>query len=303
MRFAARAGPRPVTCSSGLRTARPKSSASTARRLDGAISFRRPRCRTRRRSAQPMTAAISRKFLRARSRSPITTDSISGARTPSGAGGYAGSAWPATSSPQGSRRRVLPARWALVSASMRRHRFGSSPTAPCGRCSEPTSTANGAHLCEVEIDPDTGRTEIVAFWAVDDIGTVINPMIVEAQIHGGLAQGIGQALLERCAYDGGGQPICGSFMDYAIVRADDVPSFGTECDESQPCTHNPLGAKGCGESGAIGAPAAVIGAALDALAPLGVTDLDMPLTSEQVWRRIQQAQQTSRTAAAATADA
>ncbi len=118
--------------------------------------------------------------------------------------------------------------------------------------------SNGAHLCEVEIDPDTGRTEIVAFWAVDDIGTVINPMIVEAQIHGGLAQGIGQALLERCAYDGGGQPVCGSFMDYAIVRADDVPSFGTECDESQPCTHNPLGAKGCGESGAIGAPAAVI---------------------------------------------
>src|SRR5207247_1236690 len=83
---------------------------------------------------------------------------------------------------------------------------------------------------------------------------------------------------------------CGSFMDYAIVRADDVPSFGTECDESQPCTHNPLGAKGCGESGAIGAPAAVIGAALDALAPLGVTDLDMPLTSEQVWRRIRLAQ-------------
>ncbi len=163
--------------------------------------------------------------------------------------------------------------------------------------------SNGAHLCEVEIDPDTGRTEIVAFWAVDDIGTVINPMIVEAQIHGGLAQGIGQALLERCAYDGGGQPVCGSFMDYAIVRADDVPSFGTECDESQPCTHNPLGAKGCGESGAIGAPAAVIGAALDALAPLGVTDLDMPLTSEQVWRRIQQAQQTSRTAAAAAAHA
>ena len=163
--------------------------------------------------------------------------------------------------------------------------------------------SNGTHLCEVEIDPDTGRTEIVAFWAVDDIGTVINPMIVEAQIHGGLAQGIGQALLERCAYDGGGQPVCGSFMDYAIVRADDVPSFGTECDESQPCTHNPLGAKGCGESGAIGAPAAVIGAALDALAPLGVTDLDMPLTSEQVWRRIQQAQQTSRTAAAAAADA
>jgi carbon-monoxide dehydrogenase large subunit len=151
--------------------------------------------------------------------------------------------------------------------------------------------SNGAHVCELEIDPETGRIEIVGFWAVDDIGTVINPMIVEAQIHGGLAQGLGQALLEHCVYDGGGQPLCGSFMDYALVRADDLPSFVTECDESQPCTHNPLGAKGCGEAGAIGAPAAVVGAALDALAPLGVTDLDMPVTSEQVWRRIRQAQQ------------
>jgi carbon-monoxide dehydrogenase large subunit len=150
--------------------------------------------------------------------------------------------------------------------------------------------SNGAHVCELEIDPETGRLEILGFWAVDDIGTVINPMIVEAQVHGGLAQGLGQALLERCAYDDGGQPLCGSFMDYALARADDLPSFVTECDESQPCTHNPLGAKGCGEAGAIGAPAAVISAALDALAPLGVTDLDMPLTSEQVWRRIRQAQ-------------
>ena len=153
--------------------------------------------------------------------------------------------------------------------------------------------SNGAHVCELEIDPDTGGLEILGFWAVDDIGTVINPMIVEAQIHGGLAQGLGQALLERCAYDDGGQPLCGSFMDYALARADDLPAFVTECDESQPCTHNPLGAKGCGEAGAIGAPAAVIGAALDALGPLGVTDLDMPLTSEQVWRRIRQAQQKS----------
>jgi aerobic carbon-monoxide dehydrogenase large subunit len=153
--------------------------------------------------------------------------------------------------------------------------------------------SNGAHVCELEIDPETGRLEILGFWAVDDIGTVINPMIVEAQIHGGLAQGLGQALLERCAYDDGGQPLCGSFMDYALARADDLPAFVTECDESQPCTHNPLGAKGCGEAGAIGAPAAVVGAALDALAPLGITDLDMPLTSEQVWRRIRQARQKS----------
>jgi len=153
--------------------------------------------------------------------------------------------------------------------------------------------SNGAHVCELEIDPETGQLEILGFWAVDDIGTVINPMIVEAQVHGGLAQGLGQALLERCAYDDGGQPLCGSFMDYALARADDLPSFVTECDESQPCTHNPLGAKGCGEAGAIGAPAAVISAALDALAPLDVTDLDMPLTSEQVWRRIRQGRQKS----------
>lgn len=150
--------------------------------------------------------------------------------------------------------------------------------------------SNGAHVCELEIDAETGRIEIVGFWAVDDIGTVINPMIVEAQIHGGIAQGLGQALLEHCLYDRNGQPVCGSFMDYAIARADDLPGFVTECDESQPCTHNPLGAKGCGEAGAIGAPAAVVAAALDALAPLGVTDLDMPLTSEQVWRRIRRAQ-------------
>ncbi len=156
--------------------------------------------------------------------------------------------------------------------------------------------SNGAHVCELEIDPDTGRIEIVGFWGVDDIGTVINPMIVEGQIHGGLAQGIGQALLERCAYDGGGQLVSGSFMDYAVARADDLPLFVTECDESQPCTHNPLGAKGCGEAGSIGSPAAVVSAVLDALAPLGVTDLDMPLTCEQVWRRIREAQQAAKSA-------
>jgi aerobic carbon-monoxide dehydrogenase large subunit len=150
--------------------------------------------------------------------------------------------------------------------------------------------SNGAHVCEIEIDPDTGRIEIVGFWGVDDVGTVINPMIVEGQIHGGLAQGLGQALLEHCPYDGDGQLIAGSFMDYAIARADDLPDFITECDESQPCTHNPLGAKGCGEAGSIGAPAALVGAALDALRGMGVTDLEMPLTPERVWLRIQGAQ-------------
>ena len=149
--------------------------------------------------------------------------------------------------------------------------------------------SNGAHVCELEIDPQTGRTEIVGFWGVDDVGTVINPMIVEGQIHGGLALGLGQALFERCAYDDGGQLVSGSFMDYAVARADDLPLFITECDESQPCTHNPLGAKGCGEAGSIGAPAAVVSAALDALAGLGVTDLEMPITPEQIWRRIREA--------------
>jgi aerobic carbon-monoxide dehydrogenase large subunit len=149
--------------------------------------------------------------------------------------------------------------------------------------------SNGAHVCELEIDPETGRIELIGFWGVDDIGTVINPMIVEGQIHGGIAQGIGQAVLEHCVYDGGGQLLSGSFMDYAVVRADDLPLILTECDESQPCTHNPLGAKGCGESGSIGAPAAVVSAALDALAPLGIHDLEMPLTTEQIWRRIRQA--------------
>jgi carbon-monoxide dehydrogenase large subunit len=148
--------------------------------------------------------------------------------------------------------------------------------------------SNGAHVCELEIDPETGKIDLIGLWAVDDIGTVINPLIVEGQIHGGLAQGLGQALLEHCAYDDG-QLVAGSFLDYAIARADDLPDFVTECDESQPCTHNPLGAKGCGEAGSIGSPAALVSAALDALAPLGVTDLEMPLTPERVWQRIQQA--------------
>jgi aerobic carbon-monoxide dehydrogenase large subunit len=147
--------------------------------------------------------------------------------------------------------------------------------------------SNGAHLCEVEVDRATGAVKIVGYWAVDDIGTVINPMIVEGQLHGGAAQGIGQALLESCVYDRDtGQILSGSFLDYAMPRAGDLPLFVTEFDESQPCTHNPLGAKGCGEAGAVAAPAAVVSAVLDALAPLGVADVAMPLTPETVWRAI-----------------
>jgi carbon-monoxide dehydrogenase large subunit len=145
--------------------------------------------------------------------------------------------------------------------------------------------SNGAHVCELEVDPETGAVELVSYHAVDDIGTVINPMIVEGQLHGGLAQGIGQALHERTVYEDG-QLLSASFMDYALPRADELPGFVSETDESQPCTHNPLGAKGCGESGAIGAPAAVVSALLDALAPLGVTDIEMPATPYRVWRAI-----------------
>jgi aerobic carbon-monoxide dehydrogenase large subunit len=149
--------------------------------------------------------------------------------------------------------------------------------------------SNGVHVCEVELDAVTGEAKIVGYWAVDDIGTVINPMIVEGQLHGGVAQGLGQALCERTAYEEG-QLQSASFMDYALPRAADTPlAFLSELDESQPCTHNPLGAKGCGESGAIAAPAAVMNALLDALAPHGVTDLDMPATPQRVWRAIMRA--------------
>jgi carbon-monoxide dehydrogenase large subunit len=145
--------------------------------------------------------------------------------------------------------------------------------------------SNGVHVCEVELDAESGASRIVGYWAVDDIGTVINPMIVEGQLHGGLAQGIGQALAEQTAY-AEGQLLSASFMDYALPRAGDLPQFVSELDESQPCTHNPLGAKGCGESGAIAAPAAVMSALLDALAPYGVSELEMPATPQTVWKAI-----------------
>jgi carbon-monoxide dehydrogenase large subunit len=145
--------------------------------------------------------------------------------------------------------------------------------------------SNGAHVCELEVDADTGQVELLSYWTVDDVGTVINPMLVEGQIHGGLAQGLGQALFERTVYDEG-QLLSASFMDYALPRASDLPDMGSELDQSQPCTHNPLGAKGCGESGAIGAPAAVMSALLDALSPLGVKDLEMPATPHRIWQAI-----------------
>jgi len=146
---------------------------------------------------------------------------------------------------------------------------------------------NGTQICEVEVDPKTGAVEIVRFVAVDDFGTIINPMIVEGQVHGGLAQGIGQALLEHAVYDEEtGQLITGSFMDYAMPRASNLPNFEVSYHEDAPCMHNPLGVKGCGESGTIGGATAVMNAVLDALDDIGVRHLDMPASSPRVWRAI-----------------
>jgi aerobic carbon-monoxide dehydrogenase large subunit len=155
-----------------------------------------------------------------------------------------------------------------------------SPTLP--------SFANGCHICEVELDPDTGEVALDRYTVVDDIGTVINPLLAKGQIHGGVAQGAGQALLEDIVYDhDSGQLLTGSLMDYGIPRADTLPAITVDF-SPVPSPTNPLGAKGVGEGGTIGATPAVINAILDALAPLGVRDVPMPATSERVWRAIQQ---------------
>jgi carbon-monoxide dehydrogenase large subunit len=148
----------------------------------------------------------------------------------------------------------------------------------------------GCHAVEVEIDPETGVVEVVDVAIADDVGVVINPMIVDGQAHGGLAQGIGQALLEECVYDSEGQLVAGSYMSYCMPRAADLPMFKVG-NHVTACTHNPVGVKGVGEVGAIGVPPAVINAVLDALAPLGVTHIDMPATPEKVWRAIRTAQE------------
>ncbi|HEU0216399.1 MAG TPA: xanthine dehydrogenase family protein molybdopterin-binding subunit [Stellaceae bacterium] len=149
---------------------------------------------------------------------------------------------------------------------------------------------SGAYVAEVEIDPDTGRLEICSFTASDDFGRIVNPMIVVGQVHGGLAQGIGQALLESCVYDKAtGQLLTASYNDYAMPRADDLPSFSLSTHATY-CTHNPLGVKGCGEAGAIGAPAAISNAIVDALKAYGVRHVEMPATPEKLWRAIHQQQ-------------
>ena len=155
---------------------------------------------------------------------------------------------------------------------------------------------NGCHIAEVEIDPETGVISVQRYLVCDDAGKIVNPMIVRGQVHGGVAQGLGQALLEHTAYDAeSGQLIAGSFMDYALPRADDLPDIEVEFLEI-PCTTNPLGVKGAGEAGAVGAPPALINAVLDALAEDGVRHIDMPATAERVWSAITEAREARRAA-------
>jgi carbon-monoxide dehydrogenase large subunit len=164
---------------------------------------------------------------------------------------------------------------------------GMEPGLKEGAFYDPTNFTfpGGTYICEVEVDPDTGKTEIIQFVAVDDFGTIINPIIVEGQIHGGLVHGLGQALLENAAYDANGQLLSGSFMDYAMPRADDLPSFKLGNTVTW-CPSNPLGMKGCGEAGAIGSPPALINAITDAI---GNNDLSMPATPQKVWQALMKA--------------
>jgi aerobic carbon-monoxide dehydrogenase large subunit len=151
------------------------------------------------------------------------------------------------------------------------------------------SWPNGTHICEVEIDPETGVTRVVRYTTVDDVGVAINPMLVTGQVHGGVAQGIGQALYERVAYDSEGQLLTASYQDYCLPRADDIPPIEVTLDGSAPCRTNPLGAKGCGESGAIGGPPCITNGVMDALSELGIKTLHTPLTPPKVWQAIRDA--------------
>jgi carbon-monoxide dehydrogenase large subunit len=152
----------------------------------------------------------------------------------------------------------------------------------------PSTFPNGCHVAEVEIDPDTGVVQIVRYAAANDFGTVVNPMIVAGQLHGGVAQGIGQALMEEVNYDTSGQPITGSFMDYAMPRAEDIPTMEVG-DHPSPAKTNPLGTKGCGEAGCAGSLVCIVNAVIDALSEYGIKHINMPLTPEKIWRAIQEA--------------
>jgi carbon-monoxide dehydrogenase large subunit len=152
----------------------------------------------------------------------------------------------------------------------------------------PSTFPNGCHVAEVEIDPETGIVQIVRYTGVNDFGTIVNPMLVAGQLHGGVAQGIGQALMECVSYDSSGQPITGSFMDYAMPRAGDIPLMSVG-DHPVPAKSNPLGTKGCGEAGCAGSLSTIVNAVVDALSEFGIAHIDMPLTPERVWRAIQEA--------------
>jgi carbon-monoxide dehydrogenase large subunit len=154
---------------------------------------------------------------------------------------------------------------------------------------EPSNYPNGCHVCEVEIDPETGVVTLARYTSIGDVGKIINRLLCEGQVHGGVAQGVGQALMETIAYDSDGQLITGSFQDYAMPRAEDFPELLSELTEV-PATTNPLGIKGAGEAGATGAPPAVISAILDALKPLGIDHIDMPATPSRVWAAIKESQ-------------
>lgn len=150
------------------------------------------------------------------------------------------------------------------------------------------SFPNGCHIAEVEVDPEVGSMRVVRYTVTDDFGILMNPMLAEGQVHGGVAQGIGQAIMERVAYDEDGQPLMVSFMDYAMPRANDLSAI-TFTHEGTPSTANAIGMKGCGEAGTVGALAAVTNAGLDALATLGVNHVDMPMTPVRVWEWIEAA--------------
>ncbi len=155
---------------------------------------------------------------------------------------------------------------------------------------ENSSWPNGAHVAEVEVDPETGIAQIMRYTTVDDVGYAINQMLVEGQIHGGIGQGVGQALMEACIYDRhSGQLITGSFMDYQMPRAADLPRFNITLDQTVPCLTNPLGVKGCGESGTVASTPTIINALINALRPLGVSHIDMPATPFSIWSAIQAA--------------
>src|SRR6201746_1286778 len=151
------------------------------------------------------------------------------------------------------------------------------------------SWPNGTHICEVEIDPETGVSKVVRYTTVDDVGVAVNPMLVTGQVHGGVAQGIGQALYEGVSYDAEGQLLTASYQDYCVPRADDIPPIVVTLDGSAPCRTNPLGAKGCGESGAIGGPPCITNGVMDALSEFGITSLNTPLTPLKGWQAIRDA--------------